>query len=89
MLFLPLQIFSSCSPFSAPNRPPGNVSWKIQGSQVAVRWDHVTAMHNESAVLGYKVSGLNKKFRLEVLDLCVFVCGQHNSTTDLSCTNKN
>ncbi|XP_011473528.1 contactin-2 isoform X1 [Oryzias latipes] len=38
-----------------PNRPPGNVSWKIQGSQVAVRWDHVTALHNESAVLGYKV----------------------------------
>ncbi|XP_041837223.1 contactin-2 [Melanotaenia boesemani] len=38
-----------------PNRPPGNVSWKTQGSSVTVRWDHVTAMHNESAVLGYKV----------------------------------
>ncbi|XP_069544877.1 contactin-2-like, partial [Brachyistius frenatus] len=38
-----------------PNRPPGNVSWKTQGSFVTVRWDHVTAMHNESAVLGYKV----------------------------------
>ncbi|XP_051803974.1 contactin-2 [Acanthochromis polyacanthus] len=38
-----------------PNRPPGNVSWKAHGSWVTVRWDHVTAMHNESAVLGYKV----------------------------------
>ncbi|XP_008291579.1 contactin-2 [Stegastes partitus] len=38
-----------------PNRPPGNVSWKTHGSLVTVRWDHVTAMHNESAVLGYKV----------------------------------
>uniref|UniRef100_A0A8C8A1B9 Contactin 2 n=1 Tax=Oryzias sinensis TaxID=183150 RepID=A0A8C8A1B9_9TELE len=57
-----------------PNRPPGNVSWKIQGSQVAVRWDHVTALHNESAVLGYKVSGLNKRFFLEEMDLCVCVC---------------
>uniref|UniRef100_A0A4W6E8Y2 Contactin 2 n=1 Tax=Lates calcarifer TaxID=8187 RepID=A0A4W6E8Y2_LATCA len=39
-----------------PNRPPGNVSWKTDGSGVLVRWDHVKAMHNESAVLGYKVS---------------------------------
>ncbi|KAM6927298.1 contactin-2 [Xenentodon cancila] len=38
-----------------PNRPPGNVSWKAQGSLVTVRWDPVTALHNESAVLGYKV----------------------------------
>ncbi|KAJ3601776.1 hypothetical protein NHX12_029540, partial [Muraenolepis orangiensis] len=38
-----------------PNRPPGNVSWKTDGSMVTVRWDHVKAMHNESAVLGYKV----------------------------------
>ncbi|XP_056128734.1 contactin-2 [Lampris incognitus] len=38
-----------------PNRPPGNVSWKTDGSWVTVRWDHVKAMHNESAVLGYKV----------------------------------
>ncbi|XP_039971428.1 contactin-2 [Xiphias gladius] len=38
-----------------PNRPPGNVSWKTDGSWVMVRWDHVKAMHNESAVLGYKV----------------------------------
>uniref|UniRef100_A0A4W6E7W3 Contactin-2 n=1 Tax=Lates calcarifer TaxID=8187 RepID=A0A4W6E7W3_LATCA len=38
-----------------PNRPPGNVSWKTDGSGVLVRWDHVKAMHNESAVLGYKV----------------------------------
>uniref|UniRef100_A0A8C5EC44 Contactin 2 n=1 Tax=Gouania willdenowi TaxID=441366 RepID=A0A8C5EC44_GOUWI len=38
-----------------PNRPPANVSWKTSDSSVTVRWDHVTAMHNESAVLGYKV----------------------------------
>uniref|UniRef100_A0AAQ4RAU7 Contactin 2 n=1 Tax=Gasterosteus aculeatus aculeatus TaxID=481459 RepID=A0AAQ4RAU7_GASAC len=38
-----------------PNRRPGNVSWKADGSSVTVRWDHVKAMHNESAVLGYKV----------------------------------
>uniref|UniRef100_A0A7N9AQT3 Contactin 2 n=1 Tax=Mastacembelus armatus TaxID=205130 RepID=A0A7N9AQT3_9TELE len=38
-----------------PNRPPVNVSWNAEGSQVTVRWDHVKAMHNESAVLGYKV----------------------------------
>ncbi|XP_070815011.1 contactin-2 [Chaetodon trifascialis] len=38
-----------------PNRRPGNVSWRTDGSWVTVRWDHVTAMHNESAVLGYKV----------------------------------
>lgn len=41
---------------AAPNRRPGNVSWKTDGSWVTVRWDHVRAMHNESAVLGYKVS---------------------------------
>ncbi|XP_035517560.1 contactin-2 [Morone saxatilis] len=40
---------------SAPNRRPGNVSWKTDGSWVTVRWDHVKAMHNESVVLGYKV----------------------------------
>ncbi len=40
----------------APNRPPGNVSWKTVGSSVTVRWDHVKSMDNESAVLGYKVS---------------------------------
>ncbi|XP_065097401.1 contactin-2 [Paramisgurnus dabryanus] len=38
-----------------PNRPPGNVSWKVSGSLVTVRWDHVKSMDNESAVLGYKV----------------------------------
>uniref|UniRef100_A0A8C6MAL2 Fibronectin type-III domain-containing protein n=1 Tax=Nothobranchius furzeri TaxID=105023 RepID=A0A8C6MAL2_NOTFU len=42
-----------------PNRPPGNVSWKTEGSVVVMRWDPVVAMHNESAVLGYKVSDLN------------------------------
>lgn len=42
--------------FSAPNRPPGSVSWKAHGSRVTVSWDQVTAMHNESAILGYKVS---------------------------------
>ncbi|KAK5871878.1 hypothetical protein PBY51_012619 [Eleginops maclovinus] len=38
-----------------PNRRPGNVSWKTDISSVTLRWDHVKAMHNESAVLGYKV----------------------------------
>lgn len=38
-----------------PNRPPGNVSWKTDGSWVTVRWDPVRALHNESAVSGYKV----------------------------------
>uniref|UniRef100_A0AAZ3S7V4 Contactin 2 n=1 Tax=Oncorhynchus tshawytscha TaxID=74940 RepID=A0AAZ3S7V4_ONCTS len=38
-----------------PNRPPGNVSWKTDGSWVTVRWDHVKTLDNESAVLGYKV----------------------------------
>lgn len=38
-----------------PNRPPGNVSWKAQSSSLALRWDPVVALHNESAVLGYKV----------------------------------
>ncbi|XP_031133102.1 contactin-2 [Sander lucioperca] len=38
-----------------PNRRPGNVSWRTDGSWVTVRWDAVKAMHNESAVLGYKV----------------------------------
>uniref|UniRef100_A0A8K9V9X4 Contactin 2 n=1 Tax=Oncorhynchus mykiss TaxID=8022 RepID=A0A8K9V9X4_ONCMY len=38
-----------------PNRPPGNVFWKTDGSWVTVRWDHVKALGNESAVLGYKV----------------------------------
>ncbi|XP_061582530.1 contactin-2 [Cololabis saira] len=38
-----------------PNRPPGNVSWRIQGSMVTLRWDPLAALHNESAVLGYKV----------------------------------
>ncbi|KAJ7999515.1 hypothetical protein DPEC_G00195230 [Dallia pectoralis] len=38
-----------------PNRAPANVSWKTDGSWVTVRWDHVKALDNESAVLGYKV----------------------------------
>ncbi|XP_063071450.1 contactin-2 [Engraulis encrasicolus] len=38
-----------------PNRPPSNISWKTDASWVTVRWDPVTAMDNESAVLGYKV----------------------------------
>ncbi|KAJ8377690.1 hypothetical protein AAFF_G00254710 [Aldrovandia affinis] len=38
-----------------PNRPPGNVSWKTDGSWVTVIWDHVKALKNESAVLGYKI----------------------------------
>ncbi|KAG7472629.1 hypothetical protein MATL_G00110820 [Megalops atlanticus] len=38
-----------------PNRPPGNVSWRTDGSWVTVIWDHVKAFKNESAVLGYKI----------------------------------
>uniref|UniRef100_A0A8C2CPN7 Contactin 2 n=1 Tax=Cyprinus carpio TaxID=7962 RepID=A0A8C2CPN7_CYPCA len=38
-----------------PSRPPGNISWKVDGSWVTVRWDHVKSMDNESTVLGYKV----------------------------------
>ncbi|KAG9339729.1 hypothetical protein JZ751_023376 [Albula glossodonta] len=38
-----------------PNRPPGNVSWRTDGSWVTVIWDHVKALKNESAVLGYKI----------------------------------
>lgn len=38
-----------------PNRPPGNVLWKTSGSTVTLSWDPVKALHNESAVLGYKV----------------------------------
>ncbi|KAM4741647.1 contactin-2 [Anableps anableps] len=38
-----------------PNRPPGNVSTETKGSEVTLKWSHVTAMHNESAVLGYKI----------------------------------
>uniref|UniRef100_A0AAQ5Z4P4 Contactin 2 n=1 Tax=Amphiprion ocellaris TaxID=80972 RepID=A0AAQ5Z4P4_AMPOC len=51
-----------------PNRPPGNVSWKAHGSWVTVRWDHVTAMHNESAVLGYKVSAVKHFTSTQFLD---------------------
>lgn len=54
--FVVIIFLKACVSIPAPNRPPGNVSWKTQGSFVTVRWDHVTAMHNESAVLGYKVS---------------------------------
>uniref|UniRef100_A0A674NIX0 Contactin-3 n=1 Tax=Takifugu rubripes TaxID=31033 RepID=A0A674NIX0_TAKRU len=39
-----------------PNRRPGNISWRTDDAWVTVRWDHVMALHNESAVLGYKVS---------------------------------
>ncbi|XP_061893597.1 contactin-2 isoform X1 [Entelurus aequoreus] len=38
-----------------PNRPPGNVSWRTDASWVIVRWDHVKSLHNESAILGYKI----------------------------------
>uniref|UniRef100_A0A8C8HBR2 Contactin 2 n=1 Tax=Oncorhynchus tshawytscha TaxID=74940 RepID=A0A8C8HBR2_ONCTS len=48
-----------------PNRPPGNVSWKTDGSWVTVRWDHVKTLDNESAVLGYKHEGQSA---LKVLD---------------------
>lgn len=52
---------------TAPNRRPGNVSWKTDGLWVTVRWGHVKAMHNESAVLGYKVSPVCLK-----VCICVF-----------------
>ncbi|XP_061893592.1 contactin-2-like [Entelurus aequoreus] len=38
-----------------PNRPPGNVSWRTDASWIIVRWDHVKSLHNESAILGYKI----------------------------------
>ncbi|KAJ8265111.1 hypothetical protein COCON_G00142100 [Conger conger] len=38
-----------------PDRPPGNVSWRTDGSWVTVIWDQVKALKNESAVLGYKI----------------------------------
>ncbi|XP_038675989.1 contactin-2 isoform X2 [Scyliorhinus canicula] len=38
-----------------PNRSPGKISWKSVGSWVKIKWDHVKAFENESAVEGYKV----------------------------------
>ncbi|XP_043572414.1 contactin-2 [Chiloscyllium plagiosum] len=38
-----------------PNRPPGKISWRSAGSWVKIKWDHVKAFENESAVDGYKV----------------------------------
>lgn len=58
LLPLSFQFLLKCGFVSAPNRPPGNVSWKAEGSWVKVRWDNVKAMHNESAILGYKVSNV-------------------------------
>uniref|UniRef100_A0A8C2AA82 Contactin 2 n=1 Tax=Cyprinus carpio TaxID=7962 RepID=A0A8C2AA82_CYPCA len=57
-----------------PSRPPGNVSWKVDGSWVTVRWDHVKSMDNESTVLGYKVSDTlcHPTLRLS-LKMCVCV----------------
>lgn len=52
------QFFAVVVVVLAPNRRPGNVSWKTDGSRVLLRWDHVKALHNESAVLGYKVSAV-------------------------------
>uniref|UniRef100_A0A8C1HXG4 Contactin 2 n=1 Tax=Cyprinus carpio carpio TaxID=630221 RepID=A0A8C1HXG4_CYPCA len=58
----------------APSRPPGNISWKVDGSWVTVRWDHVKSMDNESTVLGYKVSDTlcHPTLRLS-LKMCVCV----------------
>lgn len=42
--------------FSAPNRPPSNIEWKITNSKIFLNWEHVKAMENESEVTGYKVS---------------------------------
>uniref|UniRef100_A0A8C2CSD3 Contactin 2 n=1 Tax=Cyprinus carpio TaxID=7962 RepID=A0A8C2CSD3_CYPCA len=57
-----------------PSRPPGNISWKVDGSWVTVRWDHVKSMDNESTVLGYKVSDTlcHPTLRLS-LKMCVCV----------------
>ncbi|XP_005989277.1 contactin-2 [Latimeria chalumnae] len=38
-----------------PSQPPGNVTWKLQGSTVTIKWNHVKATANESAVRGYKI----------------------------------
>lgn len=62
------------SSFLAPNRPPGNVSWKVDGSWVTVRWDHVKSMDNESAVLGYKVSDTQCHRTLQLSVCCVRLC---------------
>uniref|UniRef100_A0A8D3CJQ5 Contactin 2 n=1 Tax=Scophthalmus maximus TaxID=52904 RepID=A0A8D3CJQ5_SCOMX len=59
-----------------PNRPPGNVSWRTDGSLVIMRWDHVKAMHNESAVLGYKVSDMKECTYIYIL------CPHHNLLLD-------
>lgn len=66
----------------APNRPPSNISWKTDASWVTVRWDPVTAMDNESAVLGYKVSDMSRTCTFIIyhvlcsLSLCVFACAR-------------
>lgn len=62
------------SSFLAPNRPPGKVAWKVAGSWVTVRWDHVKSMDNESAVLGYKVSDTRCHRTLQLSVCCVHVC---------------
>ncbi|XP_045145920.1 contactin-3 [Echinops telfairi] len=38
-----------------PSQPPGNVVWNATETKVLLRWEHVQAMENESAVTGYKV----------------------------------
>nr|XP_033773484.1 contactin-2 isoform X2 [Geotrypetes seraphini] len=40
---------------SPPNRPPGNISWKLAGSTIGIKWDPVVALVNESSVTGYKM----------------------------------
>ena len=67
---------------TAPNRPPGNVFWKTDGSWVTVRWDHVKALGNESAVLGYKVSGVC--FEGEVC-VCRWICVCHIENARSKC----
>lgn len=42
--------------FAAPNRPLGNIEWKLTNSKIFLNWEHVKAMENESEVTGYKVS---------------------------------
>ncbi|XP_030076873.1 contactin-2 [Microcaecilia unicolor] len=38
-----------------PHRLPGNISWKLSGTTIGIKWDPVEALVNESSVTGYKI----------------------------------
>ncbi|XP_029429716.1 contactin-2 isoform X2 [Rhinatrema bivittatum] len=40
---------------SPPNRTPANISWKLTGSSISMKWDPLVALRNESSVTGYKM----------------------------------